>query len=290
MKRTVLITGCSSGFGRLTAETLAGRGHSVFATMRDIDGKNAAVAHAFRERAASTGQSIHVLDLDVTSDASVATAVDAVFEHTDRLDVAVNNAGIFSGGYLEAYRIEDIQHVFDVNVYGAMRVNRAVLPHMRRRGEGLLVHVSTVSARTPFPFSVPYAASKSALEALAQGYRYELALLGVDSVIVEAGAFPTAILGKMTWARDEERAAGYETVEELKDLSFSGLRNYVSSDDAPDPQQVATAIAGLIELSDDRPLRTVVDPFGEGIRRINDTAAAVQREVMESAGLGALVR
>ncbi|MCZ6918517.1 MAG: SDR family oxidoreductase [Gemmatimonadetes bacterium] len=290
MKRTVLITGCSSGFGRLTAETLAGRGHSVFATMRDIDGKNAAVAHALRERAAATGQSIHVLDLDVTSDASVVTAVDAVFEHTDRLDVAVNNAGIFSGGYLEAYRMEDIQHVFDVNVYGAMRVNRAVLPHMRRRGEGLLVHVSTVAARTPFPFSVPYAASKSALEALAQGYRYELALLGIDSVIVEAGAFPTAILDKMTWARDEERAAGYEIVEELKDRSFSGLRDYVSSDDAPDSRQVATAIADLIDLSGDRPLRTVVDPFGAGIRRINEVAAAAQREVMESAGLGALVR
>jgi NAD(P)-dependent dehydrogenase (short-subunit alcohol dehydrogenase family) len=290
MKKTILVTGSSSGFGRLTVSTLADRGHTVFATMREPDGKNVGVARALREHAASAGQSLHVLELDVTSEASVAAAVEAVFAHTDHLDVAVNNAGIFSGGYLEAYRIEDLQRVFDVNVYGAMRVNRSVLPHMRDRGAGLLVHVSTVSARTPFPFSVPYAASKSALEALAQGYRYELALLGIDSVIVEAGAFPTAIFDKMNWASDEPRTAGYEAVEELKDLSFSGLRNYVSGEDAPDPMQVATAIADLIESSGVRPLRTVVDPLGEGIRRINETSEDVQREVMESAGLGALIR
>ena len=290
MKKTILVTGSSSGFGRLTVGTLADRGHTVFATMRDPEGRNAAAADTLREHAASTGQSLHVLELNVTSEASVAAAVEAVFARTDHLDVAVNNAGLFSGGYLEAHSIEDLQRVFDVNVYGAMRVNRAVLPHMRGRGSGLLVHLSTVSARTPFPFSVPYAASKSALEALAEGYRYELALLGVDSIIVEAGAFPTDIFEKMTWVSDAERASGYASVEELKNLSFSGLKEYVASDAAPDPQDVATVIADLIESSGSRPLRTVVDPLGEGIRRINETAATVQRETMESAGLGKLIQ
>ena len=95
----------------------------------------------------------------------------------------------------------------------------------------------------------------------------------------------------MTWASDGERSAGYASVETLKNNSFSGLHDYVSSDGAQDPQAVATAITTLIEAAPGAlPLRTVVDAFGEGIRRINETAAAVQREVMESAGLGALVK
>lgn len=289
MKKTILVTGSSSGFGRLAVDTLAARGHTVFATMRDPDGTNAPAARGLREQAESGGQALHVVGMDVTSDASVAAAVDTVFARTDHLDVAVNNAGVFSGGYLEAYRIEDLQQLFDVIVYGPQRVNRAVLPHMRTRGAGLLVHVSTVSARTPFPFSVPYAASKAALEALAQGYRYELGPLGIDSVIVQAGAFPTTVFEKMTWATDDERALGYEAVRELKELSFSRLTEYVSSAAAPDPQEVATAIVDLIESPGPRPLRTVVDPFGDGVRRINEVCDAVQRETMASAGLSALV-
>ncbi len=286
MQQTILVTGSSSGFGRLTVEALARRGHTVFAAMRSMDDRNAACSSQLRELAGSLPGTIEPLEMDVTDDTSVEAAVDALFQETDQLDVVVNNAGIFTGGALEAYPVEQIQQIFDTNVYGALRVNRAVLPHMREKGSGLLVHVSSVAARTPFPFSVPYAATKSALETFAEGYRYELATLGIDSVIIEPGAFPTSVFRNKVVPADRDRRAEYAPLAELEAQVLGGLEAFVASDEAPDPQDVADTIVGLIETpAGRRPLRTVVDRMGDGVRRINETAARVQRETFEGAGL-----
>src|SRR5512146_2102036 len=139
----VLITGASSGFGRLTAETLAKKGHVVFAGMRDTKGRNADAAGSLSAAANAGGGKIHVLDLDVTSDASVRGAVDQAIATAGGLDVAVSNAGFAAMGLSEGYTDEQVRSVFDTNFFGAQRLFRAVLPHMRARGAGLLVSVST---------------------------------------------------------------------------------------------------------------------------------------------------
>ncbi len=286
MEQTILDTGSSSGFGRLTVETLARRGHTVFATMRDSENRNAVSASQLHEFGESVPGTIIVLEMDVTNGGSVAAAVRELSDRADRLDAVVNNAGVFTGGVLEAYTEKQIHQIFDVNVYGAHRVNRAVLPGMRRHGTGLLVHVSSLAARTPFPFSIPYAASKSALETLAEGYRYELASFGIDSVIVQPGAYPTPIFEKKVTPADTERLAGYASLADLEQQVIGGLEAFVASDQAGNPQIVADAIVGLIETpAGRRPLRTVVDQMGDGVRQINEVGARVQREALEGAGI-----
>jgi NAD(P)-dependent dehydrogenase (short-subunit alcohol dehydrogenase family) len=258
--------------------------------MRHSADTNLQAATMLRDLATSLPGTIEPLDMDVTDDASVRAAVDTVFSEADHLDAVVNNAGVFTGGPLEAYPVRQIHDIFDVNVYGALRVNRAVLPHLRARRSGLLVHVSSVAARTPFPFSVPYAATKSALETLAEGYRYELAPLGVDSVIVEPGAFPTPIFQKQVRPGDENRLVDYDVLAALEAQVLGGLEAFVTSGDAPDPRKVADAIVGLIETpAGRRPLRTVVGATGDGIREINETTTRVQEDALKSAGLERLL-
>lgn len=145
MNTVVLITGASTGFGRVAAETLARRGFTVFATMRDTSGANASNCEALQSLANRERSALHVVDLDVTQDASVEQAVQRVLDEAGRIDVVINNAGIGALGVTEAYTIEQVQQLFDVNVYGAVRVNRAVLPAMRRQRSGLLIHVSSAA-------------------------------------------------------------------------------------------------------------------------------------------------
>ena len=134
--------------------------------------------------------------MDVTNDASVNHAVQQTLDRAGRIDVVINNAGIAAQGITEAYTVEQFQQLLllDVNLLGVARVNRAVLPAMRRQHTGLLIHVSSGIGRIVIPECAAYAASKFALEALADGYRFELAPLGIDSVIVEPGIHRTPIL------------------------------------------------------------------------------------------------
>ena len=196
MSAVVLITGTSTGFGRLAAEVLAKRGYTVFATMRDPDGRNASSSRALQEQAGREGWNLHVLDLDVISETSVNLAVEKAIGMAGRIDVVINNAGFGALGLTEAFTVEQFQRVFDVNLYGAVRVNRAVLPSMRRQRSGLLIHVSSGAGRYAIPCMAAYSGSKFALEALADAYRFELAPFGIDSVLVEPGIHRTPILGK----------------------------------------------------------------------------------------------
>ena len=134
--KKILITGSSSGFGRLTAEALLSRGHCVFATMRDPDGKNQEAASRLKSFAESVAGVVHVLRLDVTSDREVSEAVQDAVSREGFLDVVVNNAGIGTGSFVESYTVDQLKRLFEVNVFGVQRVNRAVLPHMRERRSG----------------------------------------------------------------------------------------------------------------------------------------------------------
>ena len=284
MNKVILITGTSTGFGRTAAETLAQRGYRVFATMRDISGRNAATAEALRSLANREGWSLDVLETDVTDDASVKQAVQQALDRAGRIDVVINNAGIAGQGVTEAYTVEQFQQVLDVNLFGLVRVNRAVLPAMRRQRSGLLIHVSSGLGRLVIPGFAVYSASKFALEAVADAYRFDLAPLGIDSVIVEPGIHRTPILERFLDPADKDRVAEYgstaEALERVKGI-FEGAS---SAPETPGPEGVVEAFVRLIETpAGERPFRTVptatmqplLEPYNALAATMRDTIAQV---------------
>jgi NAD(P)-dependent dehydrogenase (short-subunit alcohol dehydrogenase family) len=194
MSSVVLISGASTGIGRLTAETVARAGHSVYATMRGLTSHNAGAAQALEALAAEQKLQLRTLDMDVCDTESVRRAVDIVLHEAGRIDVAVNNAGLMSIGLAEGFTEEQLLHQMNVNFMGSFRVSRAVLPHLRAQRRGLIVHVTSIVGRLLFPGCAPYCASKFAQEAFAEVLQYELAGTGVESVIVEPGPYPSALL------------------------------------------------------------------------------------------------
>lgn len=286
----VVITGTSSGFGKITSKHLAKAGHTVFATMRGVEGKNAKVAAELRSFAEQENVKLHVVELDVTSQASVDAAI-ARIEKSGAIDAVINNAGFGFFGHGESISADQLAQQLDVNVVGVQRVNRAVLPGMRAKGKGLLVHVSSGLGRLVLPAMGVYGASKFALEALAEAYRYELAPLGIDSVIVQPGAFATDFFGNVPAPANPERGAAYGPVADLGDKLGAAMHAMTSSANAPSPVLIAEALAKLLETPfGKRPLRTVVDPLtGQGTETINGVASQVQKGVLESMGLAALL-
>ena len=282
MTKTILITGASSGFGRDTAETLARAGYRVFAAMRDIAGRNRGHADALRS------QKIGVVELDVTDDGSVDRAIASVLAEAGRIDVLVNNAGMASAGVSEAFTPDQAKVVFNTNVVGVLRTTRAVLPAMRAVGDGLIVNIGSVLGRVTFPFFGIYGASKFAVEALTDSFRYELSPLGVDVVLVQPSAYPTNMYASVQQPADAARAAAYGATGEIPGKMFATFIAMFSAAGAPNPHDVATAIAALVALpKGERPARTVVGkPFGADA--VNTTTAPLQQGVVEGLGLGHL--
>ena len=165
-KKIILVTGASSGFGRLTSETLARAGQTVYASMRDTAGRNAKNAAEMAETSKRDGVDLRALELDVQSEPSVNAAVAKIIGESGRIDVVVHNAGHMMFGPAEAFTPEQFAQQYDVNVLGTQRVNRAALPHMRAATQGLLVWVSSSSSAggTP-PYLAPYFAAKAATHA-----------------------------------------------------------------------------------------------------------------------------
>ena len=282
-KQVVLITGSSTGFGRLFAETLARKGHIVFATMRDPGGRNAKNASEIRALAEKDLLPIHVLELDVTDDASVGRAVDAAVAKGGRIDVAINNAGYYLSGLEEAVTIEQAQRLMDTNFFGPARVNRAVLPHMRRQRSGVLMHISSGAGRVVLPSVGFYCASKFALEALAEAYSYELAAQGIESVIVEPGAYETPVFGNTVTAADQARTTTYGALQQMPAKVNAAL-----SSSAGNAQEVADAVLQIIETpAGEKQLRYFVSPRKFGVDEINALSKQVQANVLEAFGLAA---
>lgn len=281
----ILVTGSNSGFGRLISETLARRGHRVFASMREVASRNARAAEEMRGLTGAHGGSIVPVEIDVCSDASVEHGITSVLEQSGgRIDVAINNAGISTIGLEESFTPAQVEAMFNLNVFGPQRINRAVLPGMRERGAGLLIHITSAIGRIVYPGMGLYCASKFALEALAESYRYELAPLGVDSVIVEPGAYPTPFTGNAMGPGDRTRAPGYGPLAGFRELLLGAIEGMNSGPGAGDPQDVADAVLRLIETPvGQRPLRTVVDAHPEGVLAINHACEQVQ-----AAALGAM--
>jgi NAD(P)-dependent dehydrogenase (short-subunit alcohol dehydrogenase family) len=285
-KQVILITGSSTGFGRLFAETLARRGHTVFATMRDPGGRNAKNASEIRALAEKDSLPISVLELDVTDDASVERAVNAAVAKAGRIDVAINNAGYVVSGLAEAVTTEEAQRLMDTNFFGPVRVNRAVLPHMRRKRSGVLMHISSGAGRIVGPSMGFYCASKFALEALAESYSYELASQGIESVIVQPGSYVTPVIGNMVMAADEARTNTYGAVRQI-----AAKINAALSSIAGDAQEVADAVLRIIETpAGEKQLRYLVSPETFGVDQINALSKQVQTNLLEAFGVAAYIK
>jgi NAD(P)-dependent dehydrogenase (short-subunit alcohol dehydrogenase family) len=279
-QRTVVVTGASSGFGRLTAEAFAADGWHVYATMRNPASKNAQAA------ADLEAAGISVVELDVTNDASVDAAAKTILAGAGALDVLVNNAGTGYFGIEEAFTPSAVEAQFATNVVGPLRVNRAFLPGMRAKKSGLVVFVSSVVGRFVVPFGGIYVASKWALEALAETLSYEVAPFNIDVAIVEPGAYPTEIFGNTFGADDASVVASYGDVAKIADQVSSGLG---ASAQGKDPKDVADAILRLANApAGQRPLRTPV-PHHPAAEAINAATSPVQHEVLKAFGLGALL-
>jgi NAD(P)-dependent dehydrogenase (short-subunit alcohol dehydrogenase family) len=282
-RQVVLITGSSTGFGRLIAETLARRGHTVFATMRDIQGRNATNASEIRALAEKESLPLHVLELDVTNDASVDQAVHKSIEQAGRVDVAINNAGYGLIGLAEAVTTEQARQIMDTNFFGSVRVNRAVLPYMRRQRSGLLLHVSSGAGRLVIPTFSFYCASKFAMESLAEAYHYELAQQGIESSIVEPGTYQTSVFGNIVTAADQARTNTYGVANEIA-AKINGLLTSA----AGNPQEVADAVLRIVETpAGERKLRYRISPADLGVDEINDLCEQVQARFFEGFGIAA---
>lgn len=290
-KAVVLITGAGSGFGLLTSKALVERGHTVVATMREPDGRHRQGAEELAAHAERASGSVDVLELDVTSDPSVESAVESALARHGRIDVAINNAGLSLSGFAEAFTAAEMAELFDVNLFGAQRVNRAVLPAMRAAGSGLLVHISSTFGRFVVPYVAPYTATKWALEALAESYSLELAGTGVEVVIVEPGAFDTGHASRIRFPGDEERAASYGELAEVPGRMWPAFVERMSAA-APDPREVADVLVETLELpAGERPLRVVVDRVtgGETPELLNRTTAELGDRFLEEIGVAGVL-
>ena len=284
--QVALITGTSSGFGRLIARTLARKKFHVFATMRNTKTRNAAAARELEQLAQRESLSLDVLELDVTQDSSVEQAVNEVVEKSGRIDVLVNNAGYGIMDLSETVTVAQAHRQLDVNFFGVVRMNRAVLPVMKLRGSGLLLHVSSGAGRLAIPGMGLYCASKFAMEALAETYRYELASQGIDSVILEPGAYSTPIADKLEGGEDAERKAGYGEMAKVPGNVLQRIRSSRAN-----PQEIADRVLQIIEThAGQRNLRYRVGPGGPGVERINTLTDEIQSQLLEAFGLTELAR
>lgn len=292
-KQVILVTGASSGFGLMTAKALAQAGHTVYASMRETEGRNAPRVAEIAEWSRAEGVDLRTVELDVQSDASSEAAVAALLADAGRLDVIVHNAGHMVFGPAEAFTPEQMAQQYDVNVLGTQRVNRAALPVLRRQGRGLLVWVGSSSTRggTP-PFLAPYFAAKAAMDAVAVSYASELARWGIETTIMVPGAFTqgTNHFAHSGQPADAARAAEYETgpYAGVSDQALKGLAALEPAD--ADPAEVARQIVRVVDAPfGKRPFRVHVDPSQDGAEIVNGVADRMRREIFHTIGLADLL-
>ncbi|UKK94689.1 SDR family oxidoreductase [Brucella pseudogrignonensis] len=267
-KDVILVTGSSSGFGRMTAVALARAGHTVYASMRDVNGRNAKNAAEMVAQSAQEGVDLRPLELDVQSDASANAAIETLISESGRLDVLVHNAGHMMFGPAEAFTPEQLAQQYDVNVLGTQRVNRAALPYMRAARKGLLVWISSSSSAggTP-PYLSPYFAAKAAMDTLAVQYARELARWGIETTIVVPGAFTkgTNHFAHSGSPADAVRLAEYEAgpyagFSETVQKAFGAIVPE-DADPAPVADMIVDAVAAPFGS---RPFRLHHDPAQDG--------------------------
>jgi NAD(P)-dependent dehydrogenase (short-subunit alcohol dehydrogenase family) len=293
MKQVIVITGASSGFGALAARALADAGHIVYASMRETAGRNAPKIAEVARYAAGHGVDLRTVELDVASDQSAEAGIARIIADTGRLDVVIHNAGHMSFGPAEAFTPEQFAQLYDINVLSTQRVNRAALPQLRKQGRGLVVWVSSSSARggTP-PYLSPYFAAKAAMDSLAVSYAGELTRWGIETSIIVPGAFTkgTNHFAHSGSPADTARAAEYDDgpYAGLPDLAMEGLAALEPAD--ADAGTVAEAIVQVVDMPfGKRPFRTHIDPSQDGAEIVNGVADRVRAEMFRRMGIADLL-
>lgn len=268
MNKVVVVTGASSGFGRLSANAVAQSGHTVYASMRETSGRNAPQVAELQKFAKDNKVDLRAIELDVQSQESVDRAVAKIISTHGHIDVVIHNAGHMVFGPAEAFTPEQLAELYDVNVLSTQRVNRAILPQLRKQRDGLLVWVSSSSSAggTP-PYLAPYFAAKAGMDAMAVIYARELALWGIETSIVVPGAFTggTNHFARSGRPSDDARVAEYEAGPYANYASkiMKAFAAIVPPD--ADAAAVGDAIAKIVDMPfGKRPFRVHVDPTQDG--------------------------
>jgi NAD(P)-dependent dehydrogenase (short-subunit alcohol dehydrogenase family) len=293
MKHVIVITGASSGFGALAARALAEAGHTVYASMRETTGRNASAVADVAKYAAEHKVDLRSVELDVASQESADAGIGRIIADNGHLDVVIHNAGHMSFGPAEAFTPEQFAQLYDINVLSTQRVNRAALPQLRKQGKGLLVWISSSSARggTP-PYLSPYFAAKAAMDSLAVSYAGELTRWGIETSIIVPGAFTkgTNHFAHSGKPADTARAAEYDDgpYAGVPDMALKGLASLEPSD--ADAADVAKEIVRVVDLPfGKRPFRSHIDPSEDGAEIVNGVADRVRAEMFRRIGIADLL-
>ena len=279
----VLITGSSSGFGYMSAVSLARKGYKVWASMRQPNGKNASKQQELQQLAEAEGLQISVIEMDVTQDESVAHAVKHIIETDGRIDNLVNNAGVMYVGITEAYSIDQAKSQFETNFFGILRTVKAVTPHMRKAGKGFILNITSLAGRLTFPYFGIYCASKHAVESYSQALRYELAPFGVEVSIIEPGPFDTGLLYSGPAEADQQVFEAYGEHREVPKAVLKNFEGFYESADALDPQIVADDIVRMIETQKGQRNARIVSGIDYGTVQYNTLVEPIQEALVRDA-------
>jgi NAD(P)-dependent dehydrogenase (short-subunit alcohol dehydrogenase family) len=295
MKNVIVITGASTGFGALAARALAIAGHTVYASMRETRGRNAAQVEAAQQFARENNVDLRTIELDVASQESADQAIKTIVEKDGRLDVVIHNAGHMVFGAAEAFTPEQLVQVYDTNVLSTQRVSRAALPQLRKQRKGLVLWVGSTSTRggTP-PYLSPYFAAKAAMDALAVSYAAELNRWGVETSIIVPGAFTSGTnhFAHAGSPADKARQAEYDNGP-YAHLGEDIMKGFAATATAPadaDVADVAKAIVNVVNMPfGKRPFRVHIDPAQDGAEIVNGVADRVRAEMYRNIGLSDLL-
>lgn len=278
MNKTVFITGTSTGFGKLTATTLANAGLTVIAGMRNIQGKNRAVAEGL-----AAIPNIEVVEIDLTDDTSVSQAFEKVLAKHGKIDVLVNNAAVSGFGVFESYSLDKIREMFEINFYGVVRTYQAVLPAMRAERSGLIINITSGASGHTLPFMVPYLASKFGVESITEGLQDELKQFGIDNVSIQPGVYPTEMNSGAKAGVHGDKPEIAQQYDPLASEQFNalgqGLFGKMATFDM-NPQTIADGVLKLIEMpAGQRPLRFPLDAIAQGTdQEFIDARAAIKEK------------
>jgi len=282
MGKVIIVTGATNSIGQSTCKILAQAGHTVYVSMRETDGHDEP----------GVGVDVRTIAFDISSEASVNSAIDAIVAENSRLDVIVHNARQVVYGPAEAFTPKQLAELYETNVFSAQRVNRAALPQLRKQGQGLLIWVTSSSARgASVPFLGAYASSKAALDALALSYAGELAPWGIETTIVVPDSLGPSHYVRSGRPLDTVRAEEYADgpTADMSEIALSGLAELSPRD--PAPQDIASTIKNVVNMPfGQRPLRVHFGPDDNGAAVVDAVADRTRAELLRRIGLADILK
>lgn len=285
MTQKIILTGGNGAFGSRTAHSLLKAGHKLVATMRDVDGRNKAVANELRAAGAA------IVEMDVAQCDSVETGMKQAIETLGGLDIVINNAGLGAHGIQEAYEPQQLMQLYNVSVVGIHRVMRGALPVLRAQNSGLVINISSLLGKLSLPFYGVYSATKFALETLSETAKAELSQFGVDVVLIQPGGFATDFIGSALKPADTDRLAQFGEFANVPEQSINHYEAMLKANKHQDPQKVADKIMEVIKTpAGQRKFRNIVDFTGmeDAVEPLNEAIKNTTDAIYDAIGIGHL--